>query len=326
MHAILCPRSNLPIIPLSTANTTQWCFWTAAFGFSANCFQDLYKARNVLHQANTNLSHSQKELLLWHQRLSHASVKWIQVLMTERQWLPNDNNQPLHSGPLLKTKAGSRARCCDCTTLLCVACLYAKASTRSPSNQAPRPSPKNSVLKKEHLQPGDCLSVDHYFSPIVGRPPHTFGRERNGYTCGSLFVDHASGKIFNFSQYSNTAAELIKSKTRLETMAQEIGVCIKKYHLDNGIVASEEFKKHCDAHNQRYSFSGVGAKHQNGIAERNIKTVAQWARANMLHLASLWPEHANAKFWPQAIDYICCLGVQQIAKHGFWYHTGRNLA
>ena len=44
-------------------------------------------------------------------------------------------------------------------------------------------------------------------------------------------------------------------------------------------------------------------KHQNGIAERNIKTVAQWARANMLHLATLWPQYANAKYWPHAIDY-----------------------
>ena len=42
-------------------------------------------------------------------------------------------------------------------------------------------------------------------------------------------------------------------------MAQEVGVRIKKYHLDNGIFASEEFKEHCATHNQRYSFSGVGA-------------------------------------------------------------------
>jgi hypothetical protein len=47
----------------------------------------------------------------------------------------------------------------------------------------------------------------------------------------------------------------------------------------------------------------VGAKHQNGIAERNIKTVAQWARANMLHLATHWPAAANTKYWPQVIDY-----------------------
>ncbi len=56
--------------------------------------------------------------------------------------------------------------------------------------------------------------------------------------------------------------------------------------------------------NQKYSFSGVGAKHQNGVAERNIKTVAQWARANMLHLATHWPQHANSTYWPQAINCV----------------------
>ena len=54
---------------------------------------------------------------------------------------------------------------------------------------------------------------------------------------------------------------------------------------------------------QKYNFGAVGAKHQNGIAERNLKTVAQWAQANMLHLATLWPQYANATYWPQAIDY-----------------------
>ncbi len=54
---------------------------------------------------------------------------------------------------------------------------------------------------------------------------------------------------------------------------------------------------------QRYSFSGVVVHHQNGIAEQNIKTVAQWACANMLHFAHHWPAKANVRFWPQAIDY-----------------------
>jgi hypothetical protein len=110
----------------------------------------------------------------------------------------NKTKPALHSGPFICTKAGSRAHCCDSLTLHCAACLYAKASTRAPSNLAPRPSIKNNILKREHLLPGNCNSADHYFSPIIGRLPNTYGRERNGFRCGSLFVDHASGKIFNF--------------------------------------------------------------------------------------------------------------------------------
>jgi hypothetical protein len=116
-------------------------------------------------------------------------------------------------------------------------------------------------------------------------------------------ADHASGKIFNFPQYSNTALETIKSSLQMEAMAREEGFCIKAYHSDNGIFTSPEFKNHCAQYNQKYSFGGVGAKHQNGVAERNIKTVAQWARANMLHLATHWPQHANSTYWPQAINY-----------------------
>jgi hypothetical protein len=159
------------------------------------------------------------------------------------------------------------------------------------------------TLKINNLTPGSCVSADHYFSPIQGRLPHILGQEKIGYTCGSLFVDHASRKIFNFPQYSNTADETIKSAMKLEALAHDEGFKIKKYHSDNGIFSSNEFKAHCNHQQTNHSFSGVGAKHMNGIAERNIKTVAQWARANMLHLAHSWPQYADPKYWPQAINY-----------------------
>jgi hypothetical protein len=79
-------------------------------------------------------------------------------------------------------------------------------------------------------------------------------------------------------------------------MAQEEVFWIKGYHSNNVILASPEFKNHCAQHNQKYSFSGVGTKHQNRVAGRNIKTVAQWARAKMLHLATHWPQHANSTY------------------------------
>jgi hypothetical protein len=192
--ATFCPHSNLPMISLALDNNAKQCFWNTAFGFSVDSFGDINTIQNILHQANTNLSSSQKELLLWHQRLSHASVKWIQAMMQVRNWLPSNdgNNTAIHLGPFILTKMGSRAHSCTTSTLQCAACLCAKASTRSPTNLAPRPLPKNNILKQNHLQPGDCLSANHYFSPIPGKLPHTFGQEQNGYICGSLFMDHAS--------------------------------------------------------------------------------------------------------------------------------------
>ena len=157
--------------------------------------------------------------------------------------------------------------------------------------------------KINNLRPGSCISADHYFSPIKGCLPQSFGQKQIGYSCGSLFVSHASGKIFNFPQYSNTADETIKSAIKLEALARDEGFRIKEYHSDNGIFLSAEFKSHCDRNQTKYSLSGVGAKHMNGVVKRNIKTIMQWARANMLHLAQSWPQHADPKYWLQAINY-----------------------
>jgi hypothetical protein len=43
--------------------------------------------------------------------------------------------------------------------------------------------------------------------------------------------------------------------------------------------------------------------HKNGVAEWNIKAIAQWAWANILHFAHHWPAKAKVCFWPQAIEY-----------------------
>jgi hypothetical protein len=223
--------------------------------------------------------------------------------MHDRKWLLGHGNAvSLHSGPFIKTK--SRALVCDTSTLKCTACLCAIASCQSPSNQDPRPLQKNQLLKQGHLRPGDCVSADCYFSPVQGCLLHTFAREKHGYTCGSLYVDHASRKIFNCPQFSTNTLETINSALRLESMVQNDGFKIKGYHSDNGIFDTKDFREYCNQQQQHYSFSGVGAKHQHGVAERNIKTIAQWARANMLHLATHWPQYASLSFWPQAIDYL----------------------
>ena len=86
-------------------------------------------------------------------------------------------------------------------------------------------------------------------------------------------------------------------------VAREEGFKIKKYHSDNGVFAAQEFKDDYDKLDQKVDFSGVGAQHQNGVAERNIKTVAFWACANMLYVKYHWPQHTSIKLWPMAINY-----------------------
>ncbi|MGH9726402.1 MAG: hypothetical protein ACRD41_15170, partial [Candidatus Acidiferrales bacterium] len=78
---------------------------------------------------------------------------------------------------------------------------------------------------------------------------------------------------------------------------------MKAYHADNGIFTSHQFKQHLEGQAQDLSLSGVGAHHQNGVAERAIKTVVASARTMMLHAALRWPEEKDESLWPLALRY-----------------------
>ena len=308
-----CPRSHLPLLPIAH-KTIARSFWSDAFAYSAD---DAKAFTTVLEPSNQNLSASQKEVLLWHHRLSHASLSWIQLLMRDRKWL-RDNTTPaaLHQGPFIPCKE-PRGPVCATGGLKCAACLAAKARVRSPAADravshtgarldkfaARLEGRRIKRLKRGHTLRGDCISADHYISAVPGRLPHSYGREKQGYTCGTLFVDHASGKVFNYCQFSTNTTETLASKRCLETLAKQEGFTIKKYHADNGTFVSKGFKEDCDLQGQVYSFSGVGAHHQNGVAERNIGTIANWARASLLHAAYHWPSKASVRLWPMAIAY-----------------------
>ncbi len=113
LSANYCPFTNLPMVPLALSTSTGYCFWSDAFGNSAQAFNENVDIKSVLHQKNSNLSSSLKEALLWHQRLLHASRNWIQTLMQDRKWLPDTGylDAALHLGPFIVTK--SCASTCD---------------------------------------------------------------------------------------------------------------------------------------------------------------------------------------------------------------------
>jgi hypothetical protein len=125
LNAHLCPRSRLPLLPFVPGGSELSSFWTNAFAYSAN---NVVQAKTILGSANHNLSSSQKELLLWHQRLSHANLAWIQTLMGDCKWLEDYSSMAsLHSRPFIVSL--SWAPTCDIRGLKCMACLYAKAHT-----------------------------------------------------------------------------------------------------------------------------------------------------------------------------------------------------
>ena len=92
-------------------------------------------------------------------------------------------------------------------------------------------------------------------------------------------------------------------KRSVEREALGYGVEIKHYHSDNGIFKSADFEQALEDDVQFISKSGVGAHHQNGVAERAIGTVHAMARSMLLHLRIHWPDEFDPSLWPYALDY-----------------------
>ena len=247
----------------------------------------------VTDEANQNLSGNQKELLRWHFKLGHMGFAWV-------QWLARNDFLP--------------RRIANVDLPLCASCRYG-AAQQTPTGKAvhtilPESKGGSGNLKTDDCTPGQRISVDQYESRVRGRLWSSFGKtkEENMYCGGTIFVDHASGLIHVEHQVSLGTADTLTSKRIFERMALSHGVIIKNYHGDNGAAfTSREFNRHIIDMEQGFTYSGVGAHHQNGVAERAIRTVVTRARTMMLHAAVQWPEMADASLWPMALSHSAYL-------------------
>ena len=249
--------------------------------------------RNIFHdQNNQNLTRAQQKLLGWHWRFAHASMKRVQSLMKADQ----------HSKlPVIQT-LNPKASTCDHP--MCAACRLARPHLNN-DHLPPRHSSPEILIRSNDLIPGDCVSVDQYICRDKGRLPDTAGKEKNvhKYSGGYIAVDHASAYVHVDHQVSLRAGETLKCKHRFENFAGEFGIDIKKYRSDNGIFASSSWMEDCEKRSQTQEFSGVGAQHQNAVAERSIQTLANWARSMLIHAALHWPDHADTSLWPFAMTH-----------------------
>ena len=137
------------------------------------------------------------------------------------------------------------------------------------------------------------------------RLPNTKGKELEAlkYCSGTLFVDHATSRIFAFHQVSLSATDTIISKRKIELEARSCGVEIKSFHTDNGIFKSREFEQDLYNNEQRTERCAVEAHHQNGKAGRNIQTVQNMARSMLLHASLHWEAIYDPELWPYAMSH-----------------------
>ena len=161
-------------------------------------------------------------------------------------------------------------------------------------------------LKKDKLFPCQCVTSDQY---ICGEPErlynsrcHTLHQDK--YIGGTIFCDVSSRFISIHHQVSLAASDTIQAKISFENSASNNGVKIAKYHTDNGIFKSNAFLEELANHKQLINFSGVGAPHQNAIAERSICIITFMVRTMMAHVAMHQPKGViTVNLWPMVMDY-----------------------
>ena len=109
-----------------------------------------------------------------------------------------------------------------------------------------------------------------------------------------MFVDASSGFQHVEFQSHLSSLETIKAVDNFERIARDNGIIIQQYHSDNGSAfTSKSFREHLKDKGQVAQHSGAGSHHQNGTAERGIRTIMAMSRTMLLHAAIHWPEAAD---------------------------------
>jgi hypothetical protein len=264
--------------------------------------------KTVADVTNNNLSGPQRELIQWHSKLC-INMNHVQELMRDRHYkIPDCNDQVLP--PILFTK-NATAR--SCSVPRCLACGLSSQKLRSTNVKTSRAiAAKDGILKFNQYEPGDKVFTDQFVVHTPGRRLDGYGRDgpERSLHGGTLYTDAASNFVYVECQTSMGAGETVMGKTRFEQMCWNLaGVTIKNFHSDNGVYDASVFRDDCISKDQSQTFSGVGAKHQNAVAERNIQTICYWARHMMVHAAVHWPSNGsdNIRLWPFAVQHAVWL-------------------
>ena len=138
-------------------------------------------------------------------------------------------------------------------------------------------------LNKDHILPVQMVSTDHYILRAPGRLFHTIGKSdpSNMYSGGCVLIEHASGYMSIKNQVVINATETVKEKLIFEREDKSQGVMINVDHTENGIFNNSKFTEELLKKQQNIRFSGASESHQNGAAERAIKTVVNMEKCHI---------------------------------------------
>ena len=205
------------------------------------------------------MASDQALLMAYHKQLGHTSFAQLQEL-AKQGIIP----KKLANVPPLK----------------CPSCLYRKTHKKPWRTHKVDPKIKPSTI------PGAVVSIDQLESPIPGFVPIARGQPTTScYRGASVFADHVSGFTYVHLHQAMTTQETIDAKHAFERIAEQHAIRIRHYHYDNGRFADQAFMDDICKAGQTISFCGVGAHHQNGVAERRIRDITKSAHTMHLHAA-----------------------------------------
>ena len=155
----------------------------------------------------------------------------------------------MRSGVLSRSEASKRLHTAACkitTPPRCAACLYGKQHRRAtPGQTTTAVKDRAGILKSGDLQPGQQVSVDHFIYSTKGRLLTSKGKtaEKDMYTGGCLFIDHAASHVHVEFQQHLTTHQTLQAKEKYEHMCRDVGVIPTSFLTDNGkCFTSAEFQ------------------------------------------------------------------------------------
>ena len=169
---------------------------------------------------------------------------------------------------------------------------------------------RQGITSADRLYPGQLMFLNHFHTPAQGYKNSGHGISVNSKVGGRSYggrciaVCGATGYIMVECQTSFSTASTVEAIKEFEQHALDHRVVIKSYQSDNGSAfTSKLFKQRLLDTNKDSRFSAAGSHHQNGKAERAIRTIMAMARTMMLHAALHWDEASNPTWWPQAVRH-----------------------
>ena len=227
------------------------------------------------------VSKENRVTLYWHHRLRHLTLIGLKKLAA-RGLLPKC---------ILKVKKMP----------LCAACAFAKAHRKNWRFKGTKKGGKIRSRKSKH--PGDGTSCDHIVSQQPGLTPQSHGKLTHARYWGSvLYCDDTSDFLYNHLVEGISSEATLESKLAYERVLASYDRKVKSYHADNLRFNDSNFTASCIKGGQHITFCGVGAHHQNGIAEAKVKEVSYAARTLLLHAKRKWPTVITTVLWPYALQ------------------------